>query len=219
MKVLASDAWPPRFECSLVDGSTRVLTQDLAQAFKQSVRGCALLPALTVSEPAPVPPAWRPGPSAVLKGTVPSSYRSSATSPALPEEAMSLVLQASARYGLDPRWVAAVVHIESRGRSDARSPKGALGLMQVMPATGQRYGVPSAARLLDPATNLDVGARYLRDLMVMFPGRMDLTLAAYNAGEGAVIRYGNRIPPYAETQNYVRSIVERYRVLSGSSPR
>ena len=121
-----------------------------------------------------------------------------------------MVQQASRKHGLDPRLVGALVHVESAYQTQARSPKGALGLMQIMPATGARYGVGSTRELLDPATNIDVGARYLRDLNEMFDGRVDLVLAAYNAGEGAVKRYGNRIPPYRETQDYVRRILKLY---------
>jgi soluble lytic murein transglycosylase-like protein len=219
---LAAGAWPPRFECTLVDGSVRTLTQDLALAFKQSVRGCVALPArgedlAPSAEPlAPAYPAWRPGPSPVLPGTLPalpimSAPPTLAGRVQLPDAAQALIHKASARYGLDPGLVSALVYVESRGHAHARSPKGALGLMQIMPGTGKRYGVHTRAELLDPATNVDAGVRYLRDLLLMFQGRIDLSLAAYNAGEGAVARYGNRIPPYAETQSYVRKILEHYR--------
>jgi soluble lytic murein transglycosylase-like protein len=103
------------------------------------------------------------------------------------------------------------MHVESANRPQARSPKGALGLMQIMPATGARYGVKKPQDLLDPATNIDVGTRYLRDLHQLFDGQMELVLAAYNAGEGAVKRHGNRIPPYRETQDYVRKVLRLYR--------
>jgi soluble lytic murein transglycosylase-like protein len=101
----------------------------------------------------------------------------------------------------------------------ARSNKGALGLMQIMPDTGRRYGVGRPSALLDPATNIETGVRYLRDLLLMFPGRVDLALAAYNAGEGAVVKYGYRIPPYPETQQYVRKIFARYQNITGRSLR
>jgi soluble lytic murein transglycosylase-like protein len=99
------------------------------------------------------------------------------------------------------------MYVESRFREDARSPKGALGLMQVMPATGARYGAGTPAELMDPRTNIDVGVRHLRELMDRFPGRLDLALAAYNAGEDAVLRHGWRLPPYAETQRYVEQVI------------
>jgi soluble lytic murein transglycosylase-like protein len=89
-----------------------------------------------------------------------------------------------------------------------------------MPATAQRYGVASdrggsvSTKLADPRTNINTGARYLRDLINLFPGRLELAVAAYNAGEGAVQKAGNRIPAYKETQNYVRSVMSLYQRLS-----
>jgi soluble lytic murein transglycosylase-like protein len=122
-----------------------------------------------------------------------------------------LILDACARHGVDPHLVQAVIHVESAHQPHARSSKGALGLMQVMPATGARYGVSQPRQLLEPELNIDVGTRYLRDLHKLFGGRIELVLAAYNAGEGAVARYGNRIPPYSETREYVRRALLMYR--------
>jgi hypothetical protein len=221
-----AQAMTPHFACTLVDGSVRVLTQDLALFFRQSVRGCVPVDDGTEEfEPVAAPPAWRPGPSPLLRGVLPPlpSLLPALPAPghlaARPDDTQSHVHHASARYGLDPQLVSALIYVESRGQAHARSPKGALGLMQIMPGTGKRYGVSKPASLLDPAINVDAGVHYLRDLMSMFPGRLDLTLAAYNAGEGAVIRHGNRIPPYAETQTYVRKILERYRAMSTGAPR
>ena len=121
--------------------------------------------------------------------------------------------RAALEASVDPALVHAVIHIESAYRHDAVSPKGALGLMQVMPGTAARYGVVGARPTVKK--NLDVGTRYLRDLMRMFDDRLDLVLAAYNAGEGAVRRYSDRIPPYPETQSYVRSVLARYAELGG----
>lgn len=123
------------------------------------------------------------------------------------------ILLAASAASVDPALVHAVIHVESRYRDGAVSPKGALGLMQVMPDTAARYGV-SVTRL-NAKKNLDVGTRYLRDLMHMFDDRLDLVLAAYNAGEGAVRRYSDRIPPYPETQSYVRAVLARYNELGG----
>ncbi|HKQ08080.1 MAG TPA: lytic transglycosylase domain-containing protein [Blastocatellia bacterium] len=111
------------------------------------------------------------------------------------------------RYGIDPYLIYCVIHQESGFRLTAVSGKGAQGLMQLMPATAARYGVANA---YDPAQSIKGGTRYLRDLLDMFDGKVDLTLAAYNAGEGAVMKYGNRIPPYQETRDYVRNIIARY---------
>jgi soluble lytic murein transglycosylase-like protein len=96
---------------------------------------------------------------------------------------------------------------ESSFSTGATSPKGAQGLMQLMPDTAARYGVTNP---YDVSQNIKGGTRYLKDLLKMFNGRVDLALAGYNAGEGAVMKYGNTIPPYTETRNYVRLILKRY---------
>jgi hypothetical protein len=117
---------------------------------------------------------------------------------------------------LDMSLLHALIATESGFNPGAVSPKGAVGLMQVMPATAQRYGVENdrrgtvSAKLADPKTNIQTGARYLRDLINMFPGQLELAVAAYNAGEGAVQRAGNKIPNFKETQNYVRSVMQLY---------
>ena len=121
--------------------------------------------------------------------------------------------------GLDYGLLKALIATESGFDVDAVSPKGAIGLMQLLPDTAQRFGVRADARrtveqkLTDPATNLQAGARYLKHLIAMFPGRLDLALAAYNAGENAVKRFGQAIPPYKETQNYVRTVLALYEQL------
>jgi len=113
---------------------------------------------------------------------------------------------------VDPALVKAIIAVESSFEPEAVSPKGAIGLMQIIPGTGERYGVTADARrtveqkLRDPAVNLSVGTRYLRDLLVLFADDVELALAAYNAGEQAVQRYGNVIPPFAETQAYVKLV-------------
>ena len=117
--------------------------------------------------------------------------------------------RAAREASLDPALVHAVIHVESRYDPAARSPKGALGLMQVLPATAARYGVADVTRSV--SVNLSVGTRYLRDLLNLFGDRVDLALAAYNAGENAVVRHGERIPPYRETQAYVPAVLEKYR--------
>jgi soluble lytic murein transglycosylase-like protein len=119
------------------------------------------------------------------------------------------------QYGVDPYLVYCVMHQESRFGATATSHKGAQGLMQLMPGTAARYGVTNS---YDPAQNIQAGTRYLRDLLRLFNGRVDLALAGYNAGEGAVMKYGNRVPPYRETQNYVRTIGTRYGAGSGLRP-
>jgi soluble lytic murein transglycosylase-like protein len=115
---------------------------------------------------------------------------------------------ASRTHGVEPALVHAVVSAESGYNAGAISRAGARGLMQLMPETAKRYGVHN---IMDPAENIYAGVRYLRDLMLMFNGNMELAIAAYNAGENAVIRYGNRIPPYAETIQYVPKVLGFYR--------
>jgi soluble lytic murein transglycosylase-like protein len=118
------------------------------------------------------------------------------------------------RFGVDPYLVFLVIEQESHFRTRALSPKGAQGLMQLMPGTARRFAV---RRAFDPAENIRGGTQYLKELLTMFKGRVDLALASYNAGEGRVISYGNKVPPFAETQNYVRKINQRYRKVSGAS--
>lgn len=113
---------------------------------------------------------------------------------------------------LDPALVRAVIAVESAYEPEAVSTKGAIGLMQIIPETGERYGVVGDARrsveqkLRDPAINLRVGTRYLRDLLVLFANDLELALAAYNAGENTVKRYDDTIPPFAETREYVKLV-------------
>src|SRR5215471_4785895 len=111
------------------------------------------------------------------------------------------------RFGVDPYLVFCVIEHESQFRTNALSPKGAQGLMQLMPGTASRFGV---SRAYDPAENIYGGTQYLKELLRMFSGRIDLALASYNAGEGAVLKYGGNVPPYRETRDYVRRITRRY---------
>lgn len=113
--------------------------------------------------------------------------------------------------GLDPELVHAVIAVESAYQPAAVSPKGAVGLMQVMPETANSHGI---SELTNVDANLRAGTRHLSGLMARFDNRLDLVLAAYNAGEGAVIRNGNSVPPYAETRNYVPAVIGKYQSTS-----
>jgi hypothetical protein len=113
---------------------------------------------------------------------------------------------AAERHEVDCLLLAAVVQTESRFRPTAVSPRGAVGLMQVLPATGEMYGVQN---LSDPHVNLDVGSRYLHQLLKDYDGNLEMALAAYNAGPATVDRYG-RVPPYRETQDYVKRVLRLY---------
>lgn len=116
----------------------------------------------------------------------------------------ALIDAEAARHDLDPELVHAVIRAESNYRSKAKSPAGACGLMQLMPATARRFGVTD---IWDPEQNIRGGIAYLRFLVERFDGDLNLVLAAYNAGEGAVAKYGNRIPPYRETRTYVSRVL------------
>jgi soluble lytic murein transglycosylase-like protein len=136
----------------------------------------------------------------------------------------SLLNQAALEFSLEPALLKAIMAAESGFNPTAVSPKGAVGLMQLMPATAERYGLTGDARrsidqkLTDPKTNIRLGARYLRDLRRLFPGKPELVIASYNAGEGAVQKYRNTVPPYAETRNYVQLVRQFYQLYLPASP-
>jgi soluble lytic murein transglycosylase-like protein len=123
-----------------------------------------------------------------------------------PAEVTALVNQLAPRYSLDPTLVLLVIETESGFQNNARSPKNALGLMQLIPATAERFGVRDP---FDPVQNLHGGMSYLRWLLAFFEGDLRLALAGYNAGEQSVVKYGG-VPPFAETQAYVERITRRY---------
>ncbi len=119
-----------------------------------------------------------------------------------------LIEQTAYKHHVDAKLVHAVIQTESAYNADAQSPKGAVGLMQLMPDTAKRFGVIDRN---DPDQNVDGGIRYLKHLIALFNPKIDLALAAYNAGENAVMRNNNAIPPYPETQNYVKQVLALYR--------
>ena len=118
--------------------------------------------------------------------------------------------KAARSHGVRPELVRAVIVAESAFNPNAVSNRGAVGLMQLRPATAHRYGVANA---FDPEQNIKAGVHYLRDLLTRYGNNLELTLAAYNAGEDAVERYGHSIPPFAETQHYVPTVLRIYRSL------
>jgi soluble lytic murein transglycosylase-like protein len=122
----------------------------------------------------------------------------------------SFIVESGRRNAVDPLLLYAIMHQESTFKARAMSNKGARGLMQLMPGTAIRFGVTS---IWDPKQNIEGGSRYMRFLLDMFDGNVQLALAGYNAGEGAVMKYGYQIPPYNETQEYVRRISKRYALI------
>src|SRR5215213_4466743 len=123
----------------------------------------------------------------------------------------SYIVDSSQRYNIDPLLIYSQMHQESSFKLKATSYKGASGLMQLMPATARRFGVTN---IYDPKQNIDAGVRYMRWLMDTFNQDVNLALAGYNAGEGAVMKYGWNVPPYRETQEYVRRITSRYGAIT-----
>jgi hypothetical protein len=122
----------------------------------------------------------------------------------------AFIVESGTRNGVDPVLIYSIMHQESSFKRGAISPKGARGLMQLMPGTAARFGVTN---IFDPRQNIEGGTRYMRFLLTHFNGDVALALAGYNAGEGAVLKYGGRVPPYRETQEYVRRIGRRYALM------
>jgi soluble lytic murein transglycosylase-like protein len=150
-------------------------------------------------------------PISLIQGFVPDEIveevQNAAPAAADPNDIRALAIAAAKRRGLDPDLVLAVISVESAFRKDAVSPKGAQGLMQLMPGTARELGVKD---VFDPAQNLDAGTRYLTALLEEFKGDIRLAIAAYNAGPNAVKRHGG-VPPYRETRQHVEKVLERYR--------
>jgi lysozyme len=131
----------------------------------------------------------------------------------MPVTLAPLIDRTAQSYDIDPLLLHAIARVESHHRPDAVSPAGAHGLMQVLAPTARRFGVNDEHELHDPLTNLQVSARYLKGMQLRFGNDLPLVLAAYNAGERAVERYGRRVPPYRETQEYVRKVLAEYSLL------
>ncbi|MBK1688946.1 lytic transglycosylase domain-containing protein [Rubrivivax gelatinosus] len=151
------------------------------------------------SAPAPAPAAV---PAPVTRRWPASLARALQLAPVIDEVALA--------ENLDPLLLHAIAHVESRHDAAAVSHAGARGVLQLMPGTAARYGVQGRSALHDAPTNLQAGARHLAMLQRRYGGELDLVLAAYNAGEGAVERHGRRVPPYRETQDYVRRVLGEY---------
>ena len=167
----------------------------------------AARPAIEVFVPPPLPVTFTSGTTAANRPFI-------FISPAIRAQFAPLIARVARDFNLDVTLLHAIITVESGYNPQAKSPAGAIGLMQLMPGTAARFGV---ADIWDPLQNLQGGARYLRVLLGMFNNNLDLVLAAYNAGEGAVMQAGNKIPNYAETKNYVPSVLtqyERYRTTS-----
>jgi soluble lytic murein transglycosylase-like protein len=153
----------------------------------------------------------KPAPTAAAPAAAPATLVAPRTAavrmPKAHAKYADLIARVAREQQVDPALLHAVITVESAYNPRAKSPKGATGLMQLMPDTAKRYGTTD---LLNPLENLRAGAKYLRDLLGMFDNNLRLVLAAYNAGEGAVMRSGNAIPNYPETRAYVPRVLEHY---------
>jgi soluble lytic murein transglycosylase-like protein len=187
-----------------VPGSRRANRKDLANRAGENTQATISLddPAITVRDTA-----LRYGPFGTPAFGAASPLRGYTTGST---QIDNYLIDSGTRNGIDPLLLYSIMHQESSFKSYAISPKGARGLMQLMPGTAVRYGVTN---IFDPRQNIEGGARYVRFLLDRFDGDINLTLAGYNAGEGAVEKYGWQIPPYSETQEYVRRISRRYSLL------
>jgi soluble lytic murein transglycosylase-like protein len=170
----------------------------------------AAAPVRTVAFPQVKPVSYTPPPPPVASSNTTSDTTSKTTSSPAPIELRgsleAVVEQTAKRHDVDANLVKAMIKTESNGNSRAVSSKGALGLMQLMPFTAHDLGVTN---VFDPVENVEGGVRYLKSLLTQFGGDLSLSLAAYNAGPGAVTRHGG-VPPYRETQDYVRKIGSLY---------
>jgi soluble lytic murein transglycosylase-like protein len=161
-------------------------------------------------------------PAAAASAPVPALLAPALNTPPSPGAARVIslapaLIEAAREHQIDPLLLHAIAHIESRHNPKAVSKAGARGVMQVMPATGKRFGVTNPEHnLLDAPTNLRASAAYLRTLRQRYGDDLRLVLAAYNAGEGAVAKAGGNVPPYPETQAYVRDVLAVYRRLTSS---
>ncbi|HVJ01234.1 MAG TPA: lytic transglycosylase domain-containing protein [Sphingomonas sp.] len=175
-----------------------------AAGTRDAVKGPMHVAAIAPDKPEPVEPGSAPGASdgEAILAMRPVSYTTRYD---------AMISRVASRHRIDPLLLHAVIDQESRYQANATSSAGARGLMQLMPGTARMLKVPGAA-IADAEANVDGGARLLRQLHTRF-NDFNLTLAAYNAGEGAVRKYGNQVPPYPETQNYVRSVMARYERL------
>lgn len=166
------------------DGGVRYATQALDASYT-----------LAYSE-APAPRPW----ATQAAGARPSAGRA---------RLLDIIQRVAERHGVSPALVEAIVVVESGMDPQAVSAKGAQGAMQLMPSTAARYGLTGRAALRDPERNIDAGVRHLKDLLAQTQGNVALSLAAYNAGAGAIARHYGRIPPYRETMLYVPAVLAR----------
>ena len=196
------------------DGTLRFATQALDPSFALYMQDAkAPLASTPVSMHVPLPRVVDMGRVALRHGR--TGARLLHTPPNRDAPLLASIYDIARKHGVDPALVRAVIDVESGSRTTAISPKGAVGLMQLMPATAAMYGVTDAA---DPAQNINAGVRHLKYLLTRHQGNLALVLAAYNAGEGAVARHASRIPPFRETMLYVPAVLAQMRAHRAVQP-
>jgi soluble lytic murein transglycosylase-like protein len=202
-----------RFDNFDVPGGVRVETPARAAPAARQNKRLKLTARVAPSAVASAQPstAPRPSPAPALQMAAGTALEGFSTGDANVDR---FIVQSSNRYGVDPLLIYSIMHRESSFKKFALSHKGARGLMQLMPATAARLGVRD---IFDPQQNIEGGVKYMRILLDMFDGDVRLALAGYNAGEGAVLKYGRNVPPYRETQEYVRRISQRYALMRDPS--
>lgn len=202
------------FRATDVDGTVRFATQALDPSFVLFMRGSTpAVGAELAGSRVPATPVVETGRVASYRGR--SGARPSRALPDRDQSLIALIISIARKHGVDPALVRAVIDVESGSRTSAVSPKGAAGLMQLMPATAAMYGVTERD---DPAQNIDAGVRHLKYLLTRHSGNLALSLAAYNAGEGAVARHAGRIPPFRETMLYVPAVLAQISAHNASQP-
>ncbi|MDY7579729.1 lytic transglycosylase domain-containing protein [Herbaspirillum sp. RTI4] len=190
------------------DGTAHMATEKLDERYRLFLRGNASFDSNTMSDD-------MPGIRQTSAGTPLTQYLTQ--HPGL-KKYDAMVKRSAQEFSIEPALLKAVMAVESGFNPAAVSPKGAVGLMQIMPQTARRYGLQADRRhsfeqkLSDPQINIRLAAHYLSDLRQLFPQRLELAIASYNAGEGAVQKYRNQIPPYPETRNYVQLVAQLYRL-------
>jgi Transglycosylase SLT domain len=197
-------------------------TAAVAQTSTYQLDNLDLKNAVQIQTPIPEPPktpkrltrsgnyTYTPPPGALIHLTSQQTNPSLAGFTTGNSDVDSFIVESGKRNSVDPLLLYSIMHQESTFKPRAMSPKGARGLMQLMPPTASRFGVTN---IWDPKQNIEGGARYIRFLLDLFSGDVRLALAGYNAGEGAVLKYGYQVPPYSETREYVRRIGQRYSLL------
>lgn len=212
MSLTATSAYADVYGYIDADGMAHVSTEKLDDRYQLFMRGDATFDSDKIAKNVPGVPGTK------VKPNMSSPLMQLMLQHPNLKKYEAMLDQSAKEFSVEPALLKAIMAAESGFNPTAVSPKGAIGLMQIMPETAERYGVQADRRktiqqkLTDPKINIRLAARYLRDLQVLFPKRLELAIASYNAGERAVQKYNNQIPPYPETRNYVQLVAQFYQL-------